>query len=574
MKAKGAVIVARVSTDEQAERGYSLPTQLAAMRQYAERLGRPVVEEITDDCSGAIPIADRPGGKRLYALADSGKVDAVIFYTLDRTARDERVLEYLLLKSYLHDRGIELHYTDTGLDPYTMEGNLVGYIKAHAATAERAKITERSTRGRNAKAAAGRWVGSGFTAYGFGREGQKRDSRVIVDEREAATVRKIYTWFVLGDETGAVLSLRGISARLRAEGIDPPDHRRVKADRWLPSTVRGILTNEIYTGRIYYGKTRMVNKQRVKAPRADWVLIMHRPDLAIIDPEIFEAAQERLGVNKVLARQSPKREYLLTGFARCGYCGKALGGGFSSSRRAEGVYEHAFYRCVTHEHSDACSQFRRIWAGRKSDSLVWGWVQDVLSPEKLDQGLEAWRANDDFRGGQIRSILENIDKQAAAAERKMKRLAAAIGDAEEEEAAAALKAELNQASKQRAGLAEERTRRDAELSETALTPEREAMIRTTAAAVRGRIEGANFLQRRELLALLNFKAVFYDDDEGGKRIGATCELDEGVLYLCSRTQQPIGFTLTLSAILPLSGEPGGLAEALFTAAGVPVAAEC
>ena len=64
---KRAAIYARVSTDDQAEHGYSISTQLQAMRESATRNGFMVTDEITDDCSGSIPVGQRPGGARIYS---------------------------------------------------------------------------------------------------------------------------------------------------------------------------------------------------------------------------------------------------------------------------------------------------------------------------------------------------------------------------------------------------------------------------------------------------------------------------------------------------------------------------
>jgi site-specific DNA recombinase len=525
---KPAVIVARVSTDEQAATGYSLPTQLAAMRLYAAKIGRPVQDEITDDCSGAIPINERPGGKRLYTLADSGQIGAVIFFTLDRTARDERVLEYLLLKSYLHDRGVELHYTDTGLDPYTMEGNLVGYIKAHAATAERAKIAERSARGRHAKAAAGHWVGSGFTAYGYSRAGTGRQAQIMVDEREAAIVRSIFEWFTLQG-----LSLRAISLRLGAEGIDPPNHRRAPAQKWIPATVRGILCNELYTGRIYYGKTRMLNHKRVKVPREQWTLAVETPDLAIVDPAQFETAQERLDYNRHnLNCRNSQHEYLLRGMFTCGGCDNVMAGSFARATIKGKVYERTYYRCGRQHHIEAretCSQKGKAISCPKADTLVWNWLLDATTPENLDKGIANWRENDSRRLGSVRAILANIDKQEAKSARALARLSSALANANDE-AAAALEVEINREGQKLADLKAERAKRARELAAVELTPEREAYIRAAAAAVRDRMPGADYAKKRDLLQSLNFHAKF-SDDEGGRNISVMCEIGGAVLPL-------------------------------------------
>jgi site-specific DNA recombinase len=63
-----AILYARVSTDDQAEKGYSLPTQLDAMRQYAQANGFQVVRELCDDCSGAK--LDRPALETLRGMLE------------------------------------------------------------------------------------------------------------------------------------------------------------------------------------------------------------------------------------------------------------------------------------------------------------------------------------------------------------------------------------------------------------------------------------------------------------------------------------------------------------------------
>ena len=59
---KRAVIYCRVSTDEQAEKGYSLPVQLVACQKYAQGNGFQVVSEFCEDYTVTVPTEDRPEG--------------------------------------------------------------------------------------------------------------------------------------------------------------------------------------------------------------------------------------------------------------------------------------------------------------------------------------------------------------------------------------------------------------------------------------------------------------------------------------------------------------------------------
>jgi site-specific DNA recombinase len=77
---------ARVSTEDQAKHGYSLPSQKEACAKYAEERGWTVVAEITDDgISGAT--LDRPGLDRIRDMAHAGEIDGVIVYEMDRLSR-------------------------------------------------------------------------------------------------------------------------------------------------------------------------------------------------------------------------------------------------------------------------------------------------------------------------------------------------------------------------------------------------------------------------------------------------------------------------------------------------------
>jgi site-specific DNA recombinase len=105
-----AVLYARVSTDDQADRGYSLPSQIDLCRKYAERLGYPVVAELTEDISGAIPIAERPEGKKLVAMFKARQADALIAYQVDRLYRDN--IELLIAVRMWLRAGVEVHTCD------------------------------------------------------------------------------------------------------------------------------------------------------------------------------------------------------------------------------------------------------------------------------------------------------------------------------------------------------------------------------------------------------------------------------------------------------------------------------
>jgi predicted site-specific integrase-resolvase len=83
---KRAILYARVSTDEQARSGYSIPDQLKELRGHAIREGYQVIEEIEDEgYSGGDPY--RAGLQSVMQLAETGEIDIVIAAKRDRFFR-------------------------------------------------------------------------------------------------------------------------------------------------------------------------------------------------------------------------------------------------------------------------------------------------------------------------------------------------------------------------------------------------------------------------------------------------------------------------------------------------------
>ena len=109
---KKAAIYARVSTDDQADKGYSLPSQLEICHQYIEQLGYSVIAEFCEDHSGTTPVTDRPQGKRLTEVIKSRDVDAVFVPQVDRLSRD--IVDLLVtIRNWLR-MGIEVYSLDIG----------------------------------------------------------------------------------------------------------------------------------------------------------------------------------------------------------------------------------------------------------------------------------------------------------------------------------------------------------------------------------------------------------------------------------------------------------------------------
>jgi site-specific DNA recombinase len=171
---KRAILYARVSTDEQARSGYSLAQQLEALRQYAAREGYEVIEEVSDPGQSGASL-ERPGTDRVRDLVAAGGVSVVLAQDRDRFAR-EPAYHYLLRREF-EEHGTKIRaLNDRGDD--SPEGELTDGILDQLAKYERAKIAERTRRGKLRKAREGKVVATMKPPYGF-RYTAARDGLVV-----------------------------------------------------------------------------------------------------------------------------------------------------------------------------------------------------------------------------------------------------------------------------------------------------------------------------------------------------------------------------------------------------------
>ena len=157
-----AVLYARVSTEEQGNKGYSLRQQLEALRRYCDAHDLEVVVEFEDRASGAS--LDRLGLDALRDAVSDGGVDVVLAQDRDRFSR-EPAHHYVLGEEFLQHGTSLKALNDYGDN--NPAGVLTDGILDQLAKFERAKIAERTRRGRMRKAQEGRVVGTGKAPHGF-----------------------------------------------------------------------------------------------------------------------------------------------------------------------------------------------------------------------------------------------------------------------------------------------------------------------------------------------------------------------------------------------------------------------
>src|SRR3954466_15003050 len=236
-----AIVYSRVSTDAQEKDGTSLDTQERACIDFARAQGWRVVEEIRDAASGFS--LDRPGIERVRRILRDGGADVLLAYAIDRLARNQQKLAVLV--DEVEEAGARLDFVTERFED-TAVGKLILTVRAFAAEVEREKISERTTRGKLERARSGRIpqaFGRGCYGYVYNPAIGQRE----IEPFQAEVVRRIFTRYA---ETR---SFDRVSYELNQNGITALD-----GGRWYPITIRRLLTNESYAGRLIYRRSQWV----------------------------------------------------------------------------------------------------------------------------------------------------------------------------------------------------------------------------------------------------------------------------------------------------------------------------
>jgi site-specific DNA recombinase len=444
-----AILYARVSTDEQARSGYSLAQQLEALRDFANREGYEVLEEVSDPGQSGASL-ERPGMDHIRDLVAAGGVSLVLAQDRDRFAREPAYL-YLLRREFgeqgtkiraLNDRGDE-----------SPEGELTEGILDQLAKYERAKIAERTRRGLLRKAREGRLIGTANEKYGF-RYNDQRDGFVVY-EPEMLIVEKIFRLTAEGR------GVRAIQTRLHREGM----RTRKGGKIWARAVLQRLIFDDAYRAHTFeeiaelvsptvasrlnstkeYGvewynrhkvTTRTVSAPdpdnpseriykerqfRTTRPRDEWIAI---PVPAYLPRALVEAARAASEANKGIERTRLARPWELRGVMRCS-CGRSMG---THSIKGRTGTEYHYYQCShrkMHASMSECSQ--KALRAENVEAAVWEYVYALMSdPETIRVGIDAMideecrssglRGNPDQEAKGWLERIADVDRQRARAQ--------------------------------------------------------------------------------------------------------------------------------------------------------------
>ncbi|WP_200416187.1 recombinase family protein [Virgibacillus salexigens] len=303
MSVINAVIYTRVSTTEQALDGYSVKAQRDTLRDYARRNHLTIIDEYVDEGKSGKSIEGRPEMTRLLKDAAQKKFDTIIIYKLDRLARKTR--DSLEIAETLNEHGVQLISLSESIDTSTPHGRMFYTVLSSLAEMERDQIVGRVKMGMTQRAKEGKWNGGQCLGY------DSKDKKLYVNPNEAKIVREI---FELADKGYGYKKIAGI--------INRKGYKTKKDKEFSIGTLKGILDNPMYIGKVRFNQHENWSEQRRKGKNKEPIIVdgQHEP---IIDKELWERVQFKRKGRSYKAVQSSK-PYFLSKLIRCPQCGSGM----------------------------------------------------------------------------------------------------------------------------------------------------------------------------------------------------------------------------------------------------------
>lgn len=372
---KRAALYIRVSTLEQAQEGYSVGEQKERLIAYCKAKDW-LIADIYVDGGYTGSNLKRPGIQKL--MAETDKFEMVLVYKLDRLSRSQRDTLYLI-EEVFRPNGVDFISMQESFDTSTPFGKAMIGLLAVFAQLEREQIKERTWMGRVARAKTGLYHGGGNIPIGY----EYSDGKLVINPYEAEQVKKIYEWYLSGS------SLKSITERLQDEGYT---NKYSSYNSW--SSVRNILGNEIYTGRMHFGD-----------------IVVENAHEAIIRDEQYKAVQILREKKQEIYGSAFQSKHMLTGLMFCGKCGGRY------YLRNSGKY--SYYACYsrTKQMKNMVKDpncMNKIWKAPVLNAVIDTRIRELLQSPKIVSELAASKQKKvpvSSNNDSIEKRIHDIDKQ-------------------------------------------------------------------------------------------------------------------------------------------------------------------
>jgi DNA invertase Pin-like site-specific DNA recombinase len=302
---------ARVSSREQKEEGFSLEVQVGGITAHAERNGGRVIM-MFKIAETATKSEERKTFREFlrYVKAHASQLDGVLFYKLDRAARN--MFDYIELERLESEYGVRFESVTQPSDN-SPSGRLLRRSLAMMASFQTEQQSVDVREGIAKRVEEGLFPSRapyGYENYHEGKRALVRTAPIAADN-----VKRIFELF-----TQHALGVPEIIDLMYEEGrFYAPSH-----PRFSESKVYGILNDEAYLGHIWF--------------RGNWLPGSHKQ---LVSPAMFETGQALLGNKTYRSHQMVYGSKLIW----CGHCGRPITGEPKTKNTKSGKKTYLYYRC-------------------------------------------------------------------------------------------------------------------------------------------------------------------------------------------------------------------------------------
>ncbi len=311
---QNVILYTRVSTDEQADKGFSLNHQKTVLELYCKHKNYEILNHFQDDFSAKT--FDRPEFKKLltYVKANKRSIDALLFTRFDRFSRNAEE-SYRQIRLF-REMGINVIAVEQPLDLDLPESKIILSLMLSMSEVENDRISIRTKQGMRQAQKEGFFTG--IAPIGYLNHRNEQGKSTLIPSPIAPIIKKVFQEYATG-----IYSTEEIRKKYYNKGL-----------KVSKNTLLNILKNPTYTGKIVIKEWKKEDLAIVPG--------IHEP---IIDSKTFEKVQRVfLGkqVKPVLESKQIDEILPLRGFLQCPSCGRALTG---SGSMGGGVTRHYYYHC-------------------------------------------------------------------------------------------------------------------------------------------------------------------------------------------------------------------------------------
>ncbi|WP_341518715.1 recombinase family protein [Bacillus paramobilis] len=393
-------IYIRVSTEEQAEEGYSIEGQVKTLTDYCKSHAYDIYNTYKDDgYSGKS--TDRPALQKLLNDCKNHKFNMIIVWKISRLSRKQ--LDFLQLMDYFDHNNILFSSVSESIDASTATGKAMMQMMGTFAELERNTIVDNVKMGMKQRAREGKWNGGSMLGY------TSKNKQLVIVESEAELVKKIFHLYLDGK------GYKAIANQLNHEG-----HKTKRNVAFSTNSVRTILHNSAYAGYISFNKVTEWSEKRRKGNNQDPIIVKGE-HTAIIDENTWQKTQTLLKRKSNKPTKTFTGNFPLTTLLRCPMCGQGMIG--HKIRKSANTDEYIrYYQCGNFHYKGSAICKSNLIRADYAEQYVFERLEEIVSdPLILQDIIDNVNKKISKHLQPLKNELKTINEQISSTEKNINR---------------------------------------------------------------------------------------------------------------------------------------------------------